>query len=169
MHLTQSKWMRILAWLTIYLIVCGSFYAIFGVLLLVYSVFQTGLMENILLWFSVGVPFVLMLIGVVSLLPFAEYAYARQGALNPAIARDSFQAMQRRKPEKKGLGVLLGLAGLTIVFGVTPWGILLLLLHFLVGSAPAVTIEIVLLILLFRLCSRQLRQYITEVDKIETD
>lgn len=169
MNLTQSKWMRALAWFTVYVIVCGSFYAIFGVLSLVYSVFQTRLMENILLWFSIGVPVVLMLIGFVSLLPFAEYAYTRQGALNPAIAREAYQATQRRRPEKKGLGILLGLAGLTIVVGINPWSILSLLLLLLTGPTPAITIEIVLLILLFTLYRRQLKQYIDQEDKRETD
>jgi hypothetical protein len=53
---------------------------------------------------AIGVPVVLILIGITSILPLAEYAYIRQDYINPAIARDSQRAYKEWKREKRQTG-----------------------------------------------------------------
>lgn len=150
---------KLLAWFVVYLIVACGFSTVFAVLTLVHIVYPSEMTENMLFLFSMGGSFVLLGIGVASAMPLSEYAYMRKAGINPAIARESIQH-QRRTPEKRDLGIVLGIVGITCVFGVNPWQSL----FFLVGSSvgvPMVTIIMVAsLILLVQLYRKQFQQYL---------
>jgi len=72
---------------------------------------------------ALGVPVVLILIGITSILPLAEYAYIRQGNINPAIARDSQRAYEEWKREKRQTGLMILISAI-IVLIFNPWSIL---------------------------------------------
>jgi phage shock protein PspC (stress-responsive transcriptional regulator) len=93
-----------------------------------------------------GVPILFMCIGIVSLLPLSEYRYAKQGGVNPAIAREIVQHT-RRKPERKEFGILMGIAGLAIVFRFDPWLALFFLVSPYIG-VPITTILITIILLI---------------------
>jgi hypothetical protein len=130
-----------LDWFCVYLLVTGFYSAIFSVAVMIHLLFSSALTETMLGIVGFGFPIVFMGIGVVSLLPLSEYRYMKQAGINPAIARESVQSM-RRKPEKKELGILVGLVGLAIVFRFDPW----LAFFFLVSPFVGVTVTTILII-----------------------
>ena len=137
----KTLFAKMLDWLYVYLLVTGTYTALFSVTVMIHLLFSsalTGTMRDIV---GFGVPIVFMGIGVVSLLPLSEYRYMKQAGINPAIARESVQSM-RRKPEKKELGILVGLAGLAVVFRFDPW----LAFFFLVSPFVGVMTTTVLII-----------------------
>jgi len=71
--------------------------------------------SNILYWVMLGEGLLLIFIGFASGLSTSEYAYVRQGAINPTIMRASMEHFKRGQ-EKREMGILLGLVGLTIIF-----------------------------------------------------
>jgi len=147
-----STGVKVLAWFCAYLIITCCVSIVFAVLAFVYSVFPTWFTSNLLTVFSIGVPFALLLVGFVSLLPFSEYAYLRQSGTNPAIAREGLRERER-KPRKKGWGVVLGIVGITLLLGLNPWSVLLILLSPLLGIpviALLLTAALILLVIVFR-------------------
>ena len=67
-----------------------------------------------LYWILLGEGLLLIFIGIASGLSTSEYAYIRQGAINPLVMREGMEHY-RRGPEKRGMGILLGAVGLTII------------------------------------------------------
>jgi len=129
---------EIFAWFVVYLIITGSLSTAFAASALIYTFFPTKLIEDLLYLFSKGIPLILMGIGIVSLLPLSEYTYTRQAGTNPLIARESVKH-QKRKREKRELGILLGIAGMTSILGIDPWNTLFFLLSPPLGI-PTVTL-----------------------------
>jgi len=157
--MSASTGMAILAWFCIYLIVTCVFSTCYAVLAFIYEVFPTELMKNLLFLFSLGVPVVLMGIGVVSALPLSEYAYMRQAGRNPAIARETVRH-QKRKPEKRELGIVLGVVGITTAFGISPWQGFFFLLEPLLGIPTITILMVAFLMLLVRIYRKSLNQYV---------
>jgi hypothetical protein len=91
--------------------------------------------------------------------PLSEYAYMRQGGRNPTIARESVRH-QRRKPEKKDFGVLLGVAGLTSFFKISPWDLFFFQAEPILGLSIVAFLMIALLALLALIYKRKFRKYI---------
>ncbi|MEM2102140.1 MAG: hypothetical protein QXM22_01340 [Candidatus Bathyarchaeia archaeon] len=102
-------------WLVRYIlataIILGATFA--GVWL--YAMVTRGNFHNILYWVMLGEGLILIFIGFASGLSTSEYAYVRQGAINPTVMRAGMEHF-RRGHEQRGTGVLLGLVGLTIIF-----------------------------------------------------
>jgi hypothetical protein len=71
--------------------------------------------SNMLYWVLLGEGLLLVFIGIASGLSTSEYAYIRQGAINPLAMRAGMEHF-KRGPEKRGMGILLGIVGLTIIF-----------------------------------------------------
>lgn len=84
-----------------------------------YQVFQAEYFQVLLLLVAIGVPFLLIGIGLVSLLPLSEYFYMRGGGINPAIARESAKH-QKRKREDRTWGFMMGIVGFTSLFMISP-------------------------------------------------
>jgi len=114
-------------------------------------------MSNLSQWFTLGTPIVLMLIGLVSLLPIstAEVGYIRQARTNPAMARESLQEAQRPRNQKKGVGLLLAIAGITLLIGTTPWNVYVLPFNLLGIPVATLVAEISLLILVIMLYKKR--------------
>lgn len=148
---------KLLAWLTLYLIITCSLSTVFAILALVYAIFPTQLFEKLLLFFSIGAPLILIGIGIASLLPLSEYAYIRQAGINPAIAREGLRH-QRRKREKRELGILLGITGITSLLGIDPWHIFLFFLMPRLGMPIVTSLMAATLVLLTTIYKIQLRQ-----------
>jgi hypothetical protein len=68
-----------------------------------------------LYWALLGEGLLLIFIGIASGLSTSEYVYIRQGAINPLVMREGMEHF-KRGPEKRGMGILLGVVGLTIIF-----------------------------------------------------
>jgi hypothetical protein len=66
-------------------------------------------------WVLLGVGLFLIFLGIASGLSTSEYVYIRQGAINPLVMREGMEHF-RRGSEKRGMGILLGVVGLTIIF-----------------------------------------------------
>ncbi len=120
------------AWLSVYLIASGFLSTVFALLVLVCTYYPTEILQNLSGLFALVAPIVLMGIGIVSVLPFSEYAYMRQAGINPAIARESIRH-QKRGPEKREFGVLLGIVGITSLFKVSPWDFFFILVEPILG------------------------------------
>jgi len=131
-------------WFCIYLIVTGTYAALLSITVTIDSLFSSTLTRTILGIVNFGVPIVFMGIGVVSILPFSEYSYTKQAGTNPVIAREIVQHM-RRKPEKKELGILVGLAGLAVILRFDPW---LAFFFFVSPLAGVITATIVIIAVL---------------------
>lgn len=119
MQLRKSACMKILALLYVYLILAGVVSSVHAVFMFVYLVYKIDLLTAAV----IGVPLVLILIGITSILPIAEYAYIRQGYTNPAIARDSQRAYEEWKREKRQTGLMILISAI-IVLIFNPWSIL---------------------------------------------
>ena len=150
---------KIIAWFCVYLIVTGSVSAIFAVLASIHSLYPTALLDTVLALFYFAAPLVLMAMGIASILPLSEYAYMRQGGINPTIARESVRH-QRRKPEKKDFGVLLGVAGLPSFFKISPWDLFFFQAEPILGLSIVAFLMIALLALLALIYKRKFRKYI---------
>jgi len=150
---------KIIAWLCVYLIVTGSVSTTFAVLASIYYLFPTTLLDTILTLFYFAAPLVLMAMGIASILPLSEYAYMRQGGRNPTIARESVRH-QKRKPEKKDFGVLLGVAGLTSFFKISPWDLFFFQAEPTLGLSIVAFLMIASLALLALIYKRKFRKYI---------
>jgi len=111
--------MKILAVLYVYFILAGVVSSVNAVLMFVYLAYRVDLLTVA----TSGVPVVLILIGITSILPIAEYAYIRQGYTNPAIARDSHRAYEEWKREKRQTGLMILISAI-IVLIFNPWSIL---------------------------------------------
>ena len=106
-----SPILRVLAWFSLYSTVTAVPPVLFGVLIVAIQSVNPSLADSITLFlflFAIA----LILIGGVSLLPFARYAYTRGAALNPPIAMESMEEPTRKYPETKALGLLIGYVGL---------------------------------------------------------
>ncbi|MEM2990747.1 MAG: hypothetical protein QXQ02_06140 [Halobacteria archaeon] len=87
---------------------------------------------------AIGVPLILIGIGLVSLLPLSEYFYMRGGGINPAIARESAKH-QKRKRENRTWGLMMGIVGFTSLFMISPGHVFFrMLINFL--EVPLATI-----------------------------
>jgi hypothetical protein len=151
---------RVLALFCIYLIATGVFSTGFAILTLVYALFPTPLINNFLRLFEIIVPLILLGIGMASLLPISEHAYTRQAAINPAMARESMR-QRKGKPEKRELGILMGIVGITIVLRINPWeGFFFFILP--LWGIPIVTvlmvITLILIIMLYKKIVRSIRE-----------
>lgn len=157
-----STFKEFLGWVCLYVVVTGIYYVVLEVLFLMNAVFPSGLMSNLLQWFTFGAPIVLMLIGLVSLLPIstAEVGYIRQARTNPAMARESLQEAQRPRNEKRGVGLLLAIAGITLLIGTTPWNVYVLPFNLLGTPVATFVAEISLLILVIMLYKKRLGKYV---------
>jgi len=106
---------KVVDWLVRYIlataIILGT--TIFGAWL--YAILARVNFSNILYWFLLGAGLLLIFIGFASGLSTSEYAYIRRGAINPTVMRADMEHF-RRGPEKRGMDMLLGLVGLTIIF-----------------------------------------------------
>jgi hypothetical protein len=75
---------------------------------------------DVLGWTLLLGAFILIGLGIVSLLPLSEYSYAsphgwgRAGA-NPVILREGVKHMVKKKREPRKRGILLGIVGLTLL------------------------------------------------------
>jgi hypothetical protein len=156
---TSFPFGKIIAWFCVYLIVTGSVSTIFAVLASIYSLFPTTLLETVLTLFYLATPLVLMAMGIASILPLSEYAYMRQGGINPTIARESVRH-QKRKTEKKDFGVLLGVAGLTSFFKISPWDVFFLQAEPTLGLSIVAFLMIASLALLALIYKKRFRRYI---------
>jgi hypothetical protein len=143
----------------VYLILTGSLSTVNSMLAFLYVLFPTSLLETLITVFTFAAPLVLMGIGITSILPLSEYAYMKQGGTNPVIARESLRH-QKRRPEKKDFGVLIGIAGLTCFLRITPWDLFLLYAWSRPASAVIPAFMLTLLILLTIFYRRKLRTYI---------
>jgi uncharacterized membrane protein YkgB len=114
---------------------------------------------NSLFFIYTGVLLILIGIGIVSLLPLSEYAYMRQAGLNPPIARE-IPKHQRRKRERRELGILLGIVGITTILGINPFSSLFALLSSLLGMPTVTLLMAAALILLIIAYRRKLHHYI---------
>jgi hypothetical protein len=149
---------KIMAWLCVYLILTGSLSTANATVVFLYALFPTSLLGTLMTAFTLVVPLVLMGIGIASILPLSEYAYMKQGGTNPVIARESLRH-QKKKPEKKDFGVLLGIVGLTCFLRITPWD-----LFFFAwsesASAVMLALMLTLLVLLIVFYNREMSKYI---------
>ncbi len=157
--LVRTKWMRIFKWIVEFLIICGSGRVLQGSVFVIYSFYPTSTMEGLLFWFYIGVPVALIFIGIANLLHIADIRYMRQGALNPAIARDSYQDSSRGRNQKGQIGILFGLSGLALFFGFAP-STLFYPLHLSSSEIVAFSGDIVLLLLFVMLYMKMLRKNI---------
>jgi hypothetical protein len=102
------------SWLVRYvlatIIILGATYC--GVWL--YATLVRRRFSSTLYWVLLGEGLLLMFIGIASGLSTSEYAYIRQGAINPLVMREGMEHY-RREPEKRGMGILLGVVGITII------------------------------------------------------
>jgi len=149
---------KILALFEIYLITLCSLTAAFAILALAYYVFPASFLDRLLYLFPYGAPLILICMGIVSLIPLSEFFYLRKGGINPAIAKD-IETARRRGREKKELGMLLGIAGLTAMMGLNPWDILFSSLQSTLNTPAAALLMIAILAMLAMLYMRLLREY----------
>ena len=164
MHFQNVDWgylvsRKVLAWFSAYLIVTGSYSLVFALLVFIQNTFPSAFLENLLFLFSLITPLILIGIGIVSLIPISEYAYTREGSKNPAIARQAVTC-SRRKPKKGELGILLGIAGLTLVFRIDPWQIFFFSIAPLINMLIVIAIMAVALGSLITIYRKQLHKYI---------
>ena len=111
--------MKILALLCINSILAGIISLVNSILIFVYLAYKIDLLTAT----AIGVPLAFILMGIISLLPLAEYVYIRQGYINPVIARDSQRAYEEWRNEKRQTGLLILFSALFIVL-LNPYGIL---------------------------------------------
>jgi hypothetical protein len=115
------------AWLCVYLMIAGFPAVGLASAFFLGTLFPIEPYVQALAWvFGLIIPALLTGIGIVTILPFAQYAWMKGAQTNPAIARTA-ATEESRKPMKTGFGVLVGVAGLTSLFGFTPWNIFLFL------------------------------------------
>ena len=119
-YLSKSVCMKILALLCIDSILGGIISLVDSILTFVYLTYRIDFLTAT----AIGVPLVFIAMGIISLLPLAEYAYIRQGYINPAIARDSQRAYEEWRTEKRQTGLLILFSAIFIVL-LNPYGILL--------------------------------------------
>jgi hypothetical protein len=150
---------KILAWICLYLVVAWSLPTISAILESANAVFRNELFTRLLFISYIVLPLVLAGVGIVSLLPLSEYAYMREGGINPPIARESL-SHQKRGPEKKEFGILLGIVGLTTVVGMNPGLALFFFIAPLIGVLASAVLMVSLFILIVTLYMKKLRQNI---------
>jgi len=151
-------WRRIFAWLVLYVMLSGIFFAGFTALAVVNTIFHNEFLEkaSVALYFTTLL--ILIGIGIVSLLPISGYTYIRQTALNPAVTREILREEKKGRNGKE-FGILLGIVGITIIAGLNPWNAFFLL-------SPSVDIALVTLLMVAILAvlvivyMKLLRQYI---------
>ncbi|MEM2917333.1 MAG: hypothetical protein QXN63_03135 [Candidatus Bathyarchaeia archaeon] len=147
---------KALRWFMLFLIIACGLSAGFSILVFIQDVFPTKLVEYLLFLFPWAVPLIMISIGIVSLLPFSEYAYTRQAGINPAVARESM-AHQSREQEKRELGLLLGIVGFISILGMNPWHLFYSLIIPFLGAGGAAVLMIFALLLLIEAYRRQKR------------
>ena len=119
----HDLFLKVLSWFVFYSIVTAVPPVFLGIaLMVVNTVFPQIMNSAFIAVFAIVI--VLILIGVVSLLPFAQVALMRKMSVNPAVARQSIEDMEREEREKdnerKALGVLIGLGGIAFIVPINP-------------------------------------------------
>lgn len=142
----RTRWNNILKWLVEFLIVCGSSRVFLEAVFLIHLFYPTAISESLLTWIYIGTIAVLIVLGIANLLQIQDMVYMRQGILNPAIARDSYQDFAKRGEQNRRIGLLLGLSGLALLFGFAP-SFLLFPIYFLNSLVAIFAGEVFLLIL----------------------
>jgi hypothetical protein len=138
---------EILAWIFAYLIIAWSLTTLLVVLGLLAEWFPSDIWQAVGWIVGLGLPLAMIGIGVASILPMSEYAYMRGAGRNPVIARESVRH-QRRKPEKRGFGILVGVVGAMFLGRLNPPDLLLTAAVYVFGREIAAAMTIALLILL---------------------
>jgi hypothetical protein len=157
--------MKTLGWFCTYLIVLCAYTTIFTLLISVYALFPSSPLSSVLTIYSIGVRVGFLVVGIGTLLPLARYAYTRQAGTNPAIARESFEEIRQGKEEseKKALGLILGIVGITLFFPIDPW------MYLFESLAPynaayyplSILVDAISLILLVAIYERKLKQHVS--------
>jgi len=150
---------KAIAWLSVYLIISGFLSTVSAMLVLVLTFYPGEVLQSLTGLFALVAPVVLMGIGIVSILPFSEYAYMRQAGINPAIARESIRH-QKRGPEKREFGVLLGIIGITSLLKVSPWDLFIILAEPMLGILIVALLMLAGLIVLITFYRRKISGYV---------
>ncbi|MBS7632064.1 hypothetical protein KEJ15_00340 [Candidatus Bathyarchaeota archaeon] len=138
---------EILAWIFAYLMIAWSLTTLLVILGLLAEWFPSDAWQAVGWIVGLGLPLAMIGIGVASILPMSEYAYMRGAGRNPVIARESVRH-QRRKPEKKGFGILVGVVGAMFIGRMNPPDLLLTAAVYVFGREIAAAITIALLVFL---------------------
>jgi len=153
---------RLLAWLLLYLIIADALSTLLSVLFFLNTIFPTQL-ESSLYWITFGLPLILIVIGIASALPLSEYAYMREAGRNPVIARESIKHLTRRR-ERREIGILMGIVGVTSILGMNPLYFLLSSLSSLIGMLGTSFVMIATLSLLIIIYLKWLGKYVKPED-----
>ncbi|NWG11313.1 hypothetical protein HXY33_06175 [Candidatus Bathyarchaeota archaeon] len=149
---------KLLAWLLLYLIIADALSTFLSLLFFLSTIFPTQL-EGSLYWISFGLPLILIVIGIASALPFSEFAYMREAGRNPVIARESIKHVTRRR-ERKEIGILMGIVGVTSILGMNPLYFLLSSLSSSIGMPGTTFVMIATLSLLIIIYLKWLHKYV---------
>ena len=109
----MSALQKAVSWLVRYILATIIILAVTYGGVWLYATLTRRSLSATLYWVLLGESILLIFIGIASGLSTSEYAYVRQGAINPLIMREGMKHY-RRGPEKRGMGMLLGVVGLTI-------------------------------------------------------
>ncbi|MEM0058543.1 MAG: hypothetical protein QXG58_07630 [Candidatus Bathyarchaeia archaeon] len=96
-----------------YLLALIGALAIITSVALLYAIFAAKPFLEALRWAFIIGTLILIGIGFVSVLPLSEYRYIRGAGINPVIAREGMRHIRTGR-ESKRMGVILGIAGLTL-------------------------------------------------------
>jgi hypothetical protein len=149
---------RIIAWSVLFFIISGSFLTAVEVLRLVNTIYHIEVLEEAVNPLYFLTLFILIGIGIVSLVPILPSAYARASVRNPAVTREILRE-NKTKNDGKELGILFLTVGLTILIEINPW-FAFYSLRYLIGAMWVTTLMAVALALLMAVYVKQLRQYV---------
>lgn len=164
---THLLLIRLLAWFLLYLILAVALSAFFGLLFFLATIFPAQL-EGSVFWITFGVPLILIVIGIASALPLSEYAYMREAGRNPVIARESMRHLKRRR-ERREIGILMGIVGVTSILGMNPLFFLLASFSSSIGMLGTTLVMMATLLLLIIIYLKWLREYVKPEDNQHGD